>query len=117
MPFWLGRREIMREKFNYNHNVKSHWRFAALAAAALVLSACGSGSEGDGGGDPAQSADSEAASSGDTAISIATGGTGGVYYPFGGGVATMIRKDVDGYGATVQETNASVDNMLLLKKG
>ncbi|MEO3435032.1 TAXI family TRAP transporter solute-binding subunit [Inquilinus sp. CAU 1745] len=50
-------------------------------------------------------------------LSIATGGTGGVYYPLGGGIATEIRENVDGYDATVQETNASVDNMLLLKAG
>lgn len=48
-------------------------------------------------------------------LSIATGGTGGVYYPLGGGIATEIRENVKGYDATVQETNASVDNMLLLQ--
>ncbi|HET7409646.1 MAG TPA: TAXI family TRAP transporter solute-binding subunit [Paracoccaceae bacterium] len=52
-----------------------------------------------------------------TNLSIATGGTGGVYYPLGGGIATEIRENVEGYDATVQETNASVDNMLLLKAG
>jgi uncharacterized protein len=52
-----------------------------------------------------------------TNLSIATGGTGGVYYPLGGGIATEIRENVDGYDATVQETNASVDNMLLLTTG
>lgn len=50
-----------------------------------------------------------------TNLSIATGGTGGVYYPLGGGIATVIRENVKGYDATVQETNASADNMLLLK--
>lgn len=52
-----------------------------------------------------------------TNLSIATGGTGGVYYPLGGGIATEIRENVEGYDATVQETNASVDNMLLLHTG
>jgi TRAP transporter TAXI family solute receptor len=52
-----------------------------------------------------------------TNLSIATGGTGGVYYPLGGGIATEIRENVDGYDATVQETNASVDNILLLQTG
>jgi TRAP transporter TAXI family solute receptor len=50
-------------------------------------------------------------------LSIATGGTGGVYYPLGGGIATEIRENVEGYDATVQETNASVDNILLLQTG
>ena len=57
------------------------------------------------------------ASAQSTNLSIATGGTGGVYYPLGGGIATEIRENVEGYDATVQETNASVDNMLLLKTG
>ena len=35
-----------------------------------------------------------------TNLSIATGGTGGVYYPFGGGIATMIRNSIEGYDAT-----------------
>lgn len=52
-----------------------------------------------------------------TNLSIATGGTGGVYYPLGGGIATEIRENVEGYDATVQETNASVDNILLLQTG
>jgi TRAP transporter TAXI family solute receptor len=58
-----------------------------------------------------------APASAQTNLSIATGGTGGVYYPLGGGIATEIRENVEGYDATVQETNASVDNMLLLKTG
>lgn len=54
---------------------------------------------------------------GTTQLSIATGGTGGVYYPLGGGFATVIRESIDGYDATVMETNASVDNMLLIQNG
>ncbi len=50
-------------------------------------------------------------------LSIATGGTGGVYYPLGGGFATVIRDNIKGYDATVQETNASVDNMRLIDNG
>ncbi|MDJ0377318.1 TAXI family TRAP transporter solute-binding subunit [Cryobacterium sp. PH31-L1] len=75
---------------------------AALAVPALFLTAC---SEGGG------------ATGGSTALSIATGGTGGVYYPLGGGIATMIGNDIEGYSATVQETNASVDNLLLIQTG
>lgn len=50
-------------------------------------------------------------------LTIAAGGTGGVYYPLGGGLATVIRENVSGYDASVQETNASVDNMLLIGDG
>ena len=35
-----------------------------------------------------------------TTIAIATGGTGGVYYPLGGGMANVLTKYVPGYAAT-----------------
>jgi uncharacterized protein len=49
-----------------------------------------------------------------TRISVATGGTGGVYYPLGGGLAAMISKHLPGVEATAEVTTASVDNMKLL---
>src|SRR5918999_4964294 len=49
-----------------------------------------------------------------TRLSIATGGTGGVYYPLGGGLAAMISKHLPGVEATAEVTTASVDNMKLL---
>ncbi len=67
-------------------------------------------------GSPATSA-SAGGAGGTTQLSIATGGTGGVYYPLGGGFAQMIREHVPGHDATVQETNASVDNMQLIANG
>ena len=82
------------------------YAIAALAVPALFLTACSP----VGGG-------TDAPAAGDTALTIASGGTGGVYYPLAGGIATMIGNDVDGYSATVQETNASVDNMLLIENG
>jgi len=48
-----------------------------------------------------------------TPLSIATGGTGGVYFPLGGGLATMLQKHV-GVQATAEVTPASVDNMRLV---
>ncbi|QDL93020.1 TAXI family TRAP transporter solute-binding subunit [Paroceanicella profunda] len=50
-------------------------------------------------------------------ISIATGGTGGVYYPMGGGLAEIINKHVEGYSATAEVTGASVENMGLIATG
>ncbi|SFU77237.1 TAXI family TRAP transporter solute-binding subunit [Halomonas korlensis] len=50
-------------------------------------------------------------------ISIATGGTGGVYYPIGGGLAEMINKHIEGYEATAEVTGASVENMGLIMRG
>ena len=47
-------------------------------------------------------------------ISIATGGTGGVYYPMGGGLAAVLSKHVPGMQATAEVTGGSVDNLKLI---
>jgi TRAP transporter TAXI family solute receptor len=52
-----------------------------------------------------------------TQLSIATGGTGGVYYPIGGGLAEIIGKHIAGYSATAEVTGASVENMGLVARG
>ena len=52
-----------------------------------------------------------------TQLSIATGGTGGVYYPMGGGLAEIINNHIDGYSATAEVTGASVENMGLIARG
>lgn len=50
-------------------------------------------------------------------ISIATGGTGGVYYPLGGGMAAVLSKYVPGMQATAEVTGGSVDNLKLIDSG
>ena len=50
-------------------------------------------------------------------ISIATGGTGGVYYPLGGGLANILSKTVPGMQATAEVTGGSVDNLKLIASG
>ena len=50
-------------------------------------------------------------------ISIATGGTGGVYYPLGGGIAAILSKHVPGMQATAEVTGGSVDNLKLVGSG
>src|SRR5438034_5681054 len=47
-------------------------------------------------------------------IAIATGGTGGVYYPLGGGMANLLTKHVPGVAATARVTGGSVDNLKLI---
>jgi len=47
-------------------------------------------------------------------IAIATGGTGGVYYPMGGGMANVLTKHVPGAAATARVTGGSVDNLKLI---
>ncbi|MEY3981430.1 MAG: hypothetical protein RLZZ281_299 [Pseudomonadota bacterium] len=50
-------------------------------------------------------------------VSIATGGTGGVYYPMGGGLAAVLSKHVQGMQATAEVTGGSVDNLNLIASG
>jgi uncharacterized protein len=50
-------------------------------------------------------------------ISIATGGTGGVWYPYGGAMANVISKYLPEVEATAEVTAASVDNARLLGAG
>ena len=52
-----------------------------------------------------------------TFISIGTGGTGGIYYPYGGGVAEIWSKYVKGIKAVAEVTGASVENVKLADKG
>lgn len=50
-------------------------------------------------------------------VAIATGGTGGVYYPLGGALAQIISNKVEGVSASAQSGNASVSNCNLLARG
>jgi TRAP transporter TAXI family solute receptor len=50
-------------------------------------------------------------------VSIATGGTGGVYYPLGGGMAAVLSKYVQGMQATAEVTGGSVANLQLIGTG
>ena len=50
-------------------------------------------------------------------ISLATGGTGGVYYPLGGGIAQVWTDYVDGVEASAEVTGASVENVRLVASG
>ncbi|MCK9916188.1 TAXI family TRAP transporter solute-binding subunit [Microbacteriaceae bacterium K1510] len=50
-------------------------------------------------------------------ISIGTGGTGGVYYPLGGGLANVLSKSIPGLQATAEVTGGSVDNLKLIGAG
>ena len=50
-------------------------------------------------------------------IAIATGGTGGIFYPLGGGIANMLSKTLPHTQATAEVTGGSVDNIKLLESG
>jgi TRAP transporter TAXI family solute receptor len=50
-------------------------------------------------------------------MAIGTGGTGGVYYPLGGGLANLLSKNLPNVQATAQVTGGSVDNLKLIGSG
>ncbi len=52
-----------------------------------------------------------------TRLSIATGNTGGVYYPYGGGLAKVISESLPKVQVTAEVTAASVDNLKLIQLG
>ena len=65
----------------------------------------------------ALAAASTAATAQQNRISITTGGTGGVYYPLGGGMANILTKSVPGMTATAEVTGGSIDNLKLIGSG
>lgn len=50
-------------------------------------------------------------------ISLATGGTGGVYFPVGGAMAEAWTSEIDGLTVTAESTGASVVNVRLIQGG
>jgi uncharacterized protein len=54
---------------------------------------------------------------GEDRLSIATGGSGGVYQVYGGGLADVLTDELDGHQTTAETTSASVDNLLLVANG
>ena len=50
-------------------------------------------------------------------VALITGGTGGVFYPYGGGIARVLGKGIANAEATAEVTGGSVDNMKLINKG
>lgn len=80
---------------------------AALAAMAMVVAGCG-----DDNGDAADTAESD----GDAPsfLTMATGSTGGTYFPLGGAMAQVWSNQIDGLRVSTQATGASVENLRLL---
>ena len=71
---------------------------AAVLCAALLLSSCAK-----------QSAKKN--------FTLATGGTGGTYYPFGGAIANIWNTHIEGMNVTAQATGASAENLRLISMG
>ncbi|CAM4056076.1 TAXI family TRAP transporter solute-binding subunit [Lederbergia lenta] len=79
----------------------------------IVLAACGGDKKA---GDSGNKNDKNGSDYGIKFLSIATGGTGGTYYPLGGNFANMI-KDATGVEANATTSGASAENMTLIQKG
>lgn len=75
-----------------------------LALMTSLITGCGGGTTTGGGGK-------------DQYINIATGGTGGTYYPLGGAMAKIFNENVEGVTANAQSTGASVENIGLVAGG
>jgi TRAP transporter TAXI family solute receptor len=58
-----------------------------------------------------------AAAAADVKMVLATGGTAGTYYPFGGGMAKIWNSKIPGMNMTAQATGASVENVRLVNRG
>src|SRR4030042_2033524 len=52
----------------------------------------------------------------DLKLILATGGTAGTYYPFGGAMAKIWNSKIPGMNVTAQATGASVENVRLMNK-
>jgi len=57
-----------------------------------------------------------AASAGEVKMVLATGGTAGTYYPFGGAMANIWNSKIPGMNVTAQATGASIENIRLMNK-
>ncbi|MED1794836.1 TAXI family TRAP transporter solute-binding subunit [Brevibacillus nitrificans] len=82
----------------------------ALLLTVSLVTACGGGGNAAPGGQGGAAAGSNDPSQ----LIVATGGTGGTYYPLGGGMADHITKNA-GITATAQATGASAENIRLLR--
>src|SRR5436189_232569 len=94
---------LLHAKVALRMNRHARLLWGALLAASL-LSACG----------PSASSPARAKIA---RLSIATGGTGGVYYVYGGALARVISESVPGVEATAEVTSASIDNLKFLRDG
>ncbi|WP_442905341.1 TAXI family TRAP transporter solute-binding subunit [Jeotgalibacillus sp. ET6] len=74
-----------------------------LLAVSMILAACGGDDSGDGGGESEEP----------DILGLATGGTGGTYYPLGGTFANLI-SDETGIDTDAVTSNASAENMAMI---
>lgn len=81
----------------------------------LALTACGQNTGTTSQPTTAPAQPTPAPSGGKLRLIIGTGGTGGVFFPYGGGLARILTEKMPNTEATAQETGGSVDNLKLLQ--
>ena len=82
---------------------------AAVAASAMILAACN--------GDDDAADDNGDAAGDRTFLTMATGSTGGTYFPLGGAMAGVWNDNIDEVRVNTQSSGASVENLRLLQGG
>jgi uncharacterized protein len=90
---------------------------AATTAAAMLLVACGGDGNGNGAAEGEGDVTEEGAADEEVFLSVATGGTGGTYYPYGGALASLWNRELDNVTASAEATGASVENARLIHSG
>jgi uncharacterized protein len=98
--------------------IRTHTRWIAICSvSALTLTACGD--NGEEGGEAAAEGETteEGATEEEVFISIAAGGTGGTYYPYGGALASLWSNEFDNITTSSEATGASIENVRLIHNG
>jgi len=86
--------------------------FVVVMAVALVLVGCKK--DPDNGTTPPDDGGTPPAGQSDLKLIMATGGTSGTYYPFGGVLSQAINNNVDYINVTINSTGASAENIQLV---
>jgi uncharacterized protein len=93
---------------------------AVIAASALLLTACNGNGDDVEGDDPTEEDDADDGEAADGErpdfLTLATGSTGGTYFPLGGAMAGVWNDNLD-VRVSTQSSGASVDNLQLLQAG
>jgi uncharacterized protein len=89
---------------------------SALLAAALVVAACGEDdADPEDAADPGEVPAEEEMDEALPFLTMATGSTGGTYFPLGGAIAGVWSTHIDGLDVSPQASGASVENLQLLE--
>ncbi len=88
-----------------------------LTTFALLLSACGTPATGAPTGTQSLCPSEGRSTASAPELVIGTGGKGGVFYPYGEGLANLLTANMENVKATFLETGGSVDNMKFIQSG